>query len=458
MNWSISNIDKITEILRKTNVGDSQYFSHVRIASIDKAAEKEENVLFFPIYITDEEIKLDGWYINPIDLRKHINNIISLHPNYTYVIEESMEELIQNKDAKLLVVKSINKTIDDLFVHAMSKYHPDYICVTGSVGKTSTVALIEQMLQKKEETLRIYSKRITPLILKSYLINYLNDDIKNVVLEAGLYHRHHVEYFAKLLRPKIGVLLNVREEHLGIDGISSKEDILLSKVKLLSHCEKAIINGSDDLIGQLLFSSDEIYFGDKLIAEHQLEEVIAVKPDEIDHKNLNYTPYVLTNLSITQAEVLKGIAKIKTIDENVAIDAVNDFVPAEKRLQKQQLQGHNIYFDGDVSGSARINELSDHYYDNAILVIRDITSSGEEVEDYSKIVSSFDKYKRVYLFSDIIDMVPVTKSPKINVVDNHDFLNEINGSTIFYHYGSYYRSNSEYQEEVLLKGGYKCKK
>ena len=50
-------------------------------------------------------------------------------------------------------------------------------------------------------------------------INYL-------VLEAGLFHKHHVKYFSDTLKPFISVCLNVLPEHLGIDGIKNIEDIV----------------------------------------------------------------------------------------------------------------------------------------------------------------------------------------------------------------------------------------
>ena len=102
------------------------------------------------------------------------------------------------------------ESIDKLFDYIINNRTFETILVTGSVGKTTTVGLIKDVIS--DNVLRIYSKRITPIILKTNIINYLTNDIKYLVLEAGMFFRHHVKYFSDTLKPIIGICLDIVPE------------------------------------------------------------------------------------------------------------------------------------------------------------------------------------------------------------------------------------------------------
>ena len=153
------------------------------------------------------------------------------------MLEPKMVLELKNKDVKYIEVDSINDSIERIYLYALSKSKAKTIAITGSTGKTTTIGLLEHVLSSKYNVLRIYSKRITPIILKAWIINLLTEDIDYVVLEMSLYYQNHVETLADILPPTIAAIINLDNAHLGNDGMQKREDLAISKAKILKNAK-----------------------------------------------------------------------------------------------------------------------------------------------------------------------------------------------------------------------------
>lgn len=372
---------------------------------------------------------------------------------WTFLLEPAMiKETFKNK-YKILVVSSIDEAIEKLFNYQLKMQKAKFICATGSVGKTTMISLLEQVLKEKYQILRIYSKRITPLILKSFIINHLSPKIDYCLLEAGMFHKHHVQYFGKILNPEIGIFLNVELEHIGIDNIKNYDDIIKSKAQLLAYSKIAILNNNDRHIRELTFENNEIKYKNKFIAKHHLSKIIRLNIEKKNGHFLSYKPYILTKLSLLQDEIaLKIGMNILKIKEEQITKIINNFVPSENRIGKHKLLNKEIVFDGEVSGVIRFKYFTNHLYKKAILIIQALTEDGEEQEDYTKIVKYFKRFDKVYIFENCVKLLgDMEDETNVQVVTDFSFLEAIQTNTIFYHYGSYYRKYNEYDENVLLE-------
>ena len=90
-----------------------------------------------------------------------------------------------------------------------------------------------------------------------------------------------------------------------------------------------------------------------------------------------------------------------------------------------------------------------HNYPKAVLIIRALTEDGEESEDYKLLDNFFNRFEKIYIF-DNVQAKNQLKSLNIQIVKNHDFMKNISqDTTIFYHYGSYYRKFSKFDLENL---------
>ena len=433
MKLRLKELKNIFSIIDVNNIDDEEIFDYFRCGKIydDKLIKDCINPLYFFFSIDKKELDNNGWYVNEIDNRDKINDYLK---DNVYVVDKETVKYIDNEDYRYIVVDDVLKCIDMLSSYSISLYNGKAVLVTGSVGKTSTVGLIENVIQDK--VLRIYSKRITPVIFASYVVNVLNNNYDYVVMESGLYRKFHVEYYSKILKPYIGCLINIDDSHIGIDGISNRVDILVSKAKMLLHCDKVVLNNNDQLIKDLKFDNNKLMYKDIFIGEHNINEVV-----RIEDFNKNLIPFIDTNLSQVQDEVAYRVGQLLNIDNNTIINRINNYVPVENRIEKILLDNKTTFFDGEVSSVPRLKMFCDNNYSSKVLVIRWLTTGGENEYDFSGIVDFFDKFDKVYVFSDVKQLKEI-KNDRVEVVDNYQFINSLNDDVvIFYHFGSYYRNN-----------------
>lgn len=436
---TLNELEKVIDIIDKKNIKQTDEYDYFRIIKENISLENAK-VLYFPIHLNVND-DLGGWYASNRDLREYINNIIKSNPKATFLIEQDMVPNIEYKTAKLIIVDNIMESIDQLSNYYLEKSKEKTILVTGSVGKTSTVGLIEKVIKKN--VLRIYSKRITPIILKAKIMNYLTKDIEYLVLEAGLFYRHHVKFFSDYLKPYIGIFLNVLPEHIGIDHITTMDNIVQNKLEVYRYVEYALVNKADEYLKNVEFQKDQIKYSDYKI-DSKIKEVW-----DISKFNAKINLYVNTELSKIEYQAAYTIGEILKIPQKTILKRLDKALPVENRTQKEKIYNHEIIFDGDVSGIARFSLFTKHNYSKAVLIIRALTEDGEESEDYKLLDDFFYRFEKVYIFANV-QVKNQFKSLNIQIVKNHDFIKSISqDTTIFYHYGSYYRKFSKFDLENL---------
>ena len=453
---TLEELEKVVPILSSNNISPNDLFDYFRIVALNnKKYEKDaKNPLYFLSYNTEEEIK-NGWFNKKFDLRNYVNEIIKQYPNATFVVEKDMVDRIENKDAKYIVVENIPQAIDLLFEYTKSKSKAKSVVVTGSVGKTTTVGLMESVLKTKFNTLRIYSKRITPIILKANIINFLNEDVDYIILENSIYYHNHVAILSELLNPDIACMLNIESSHLGVDKLNSLDDICIYKAEILKHAKFGIINDEDEHLNNIHLYYDIVEYNGDPLFKTELEFLDRVKPSEIEIEDnnliidgkLKINPFILSNLSKVQYLFAYRIGVLAGLSIEEIEQGMKEYQPVENRLNKHTAFGHEIYLDGDITTYERIKALSETKYDNAYLVIRKVGSS-ENTNRIADIVDHFDKFKKVYIFDDIEYLDELKNHPNVEIVNNHDFLNNLDG-VIIYHYSGYYRVWPTYDENNL---------
>ena len=435
---TFSELEKIIKIKNTKNVDKNGKYTFFKI--LKSMEEDSEDVLYFPIYLKESDDQ-GGWYPKDSDTRRKINEYVIDHPDYTYILDEETYEKLDNKELKIIIVPNIMESIDELFNYFMNNRDFKTILVTGSVGKTTTVGLIKDVI--KDNVLRIYTKRITPIILKTNVINYLTNDIDYLVLEAAFYYRHHVKYFSETLKPSISVCLNILPEHIGVDGVSNVEEITKCKLQVFKYSKVALINSQDKELKKIKFKDNKIIYNDFEMSSN-VEKVY-----DIYDFNPKIDLYIKTYLSKLQYSSAYCVGKVLNIPEKSILERLNHSVPVEHRVNKNVLFDKNIIFDGDVSGVARFSLFTNHFYDRAVLIIRSLTTNGEEEEDYSQLPKYFNRFETVYLFNDLVDL-DALKADNVKIVSDHNFIKQIDDDVqIFYHYGSFYRKFSEFNLENL---------
>ena len=454
---TLEELSNITPILASNNINKDTEFDYFRIVSIAKTKYEDvaQNPLYFITYAKEEEIQ-DGWYVNPVDLRPYMNKIMYEHPNYTFVIDKTMVDKLEIDDAKFIVVDDIHQTMDDLFNHFKNKSHAKTVAVTGSVGKTTCVGLIESVLKQKYKVMRIYSKRITPLILKANIINLLNDDIDYIVTENSIYYHDHVKILADLLKPEIAAILNIESSHLGVDGLKTIDDICRYKAAIMQYAKDGYVIENDPYLDKLSYEDGKLmYEGNEEVLENPNLNLhrLSLKDTKVENEKLTIEdeitvdPFMLSTLSEKQFLLSYEIGKKLGLTPEQIKEGMDTYQPVENRLQTEYAFGKRIIFDGDITTFERMKELSDNMYKNKYLVLRKV-GSAENTFRIADIRKHFPKYKKVFIFDDVEYLDDLCNEPNVEIVHDHSFMDHIEG-TIIYHYSGYYRVWDQYEENNL---------
>lgn len=455
-NIKLEEFARVVPILGINNVHENDLFDYFRIVNLNnkKYEDSAKNPLYFLSYNTPAEIE-EGWFNVRFDLRNYMNAIMEKYPEATFVIEKGMETSVKNKAQKYIVVDSIPDTIDALFKYTKEKSKAKVISVTGSVGKTTTVGLIEAILKNDYNVLRIYSKRITPIILKANIINFLNENVDYIVLENSIYYHDHVKKLCELLPPDIACMLNIDSSHLNVDILNSLDDICIYKSEILRNATIGLINGSDEHLSSLNLEDGVVDYNGEPLFKTNLKRLDKLSLSSIKISDRNFiiddsvevTPFILSKLSKIQYLVAYRIGKLLGITNDKIVSSMNNYQPVENRLSTKQAFGKEIIFDGDITTYERMKELAASFYDKRYLVIRKVGSS-ENTYRIADIIDHFDAFEKVYLFDDIEYLDELKNHPKVEIVSNHDFLSNLDGK-IIYHYSGYYRTWDTYDENNL---------
>ena len=451
--YSIKEIEKIYSI-KKVNITGDAVFDYLKIVDLNGVKYENEafNVLCFLSYPTENELN-DGWFTLNFDLRPNLLNIFKSHPNYTFVIENDMEEICPS-DMKYISVDNIRNFINSLYEYVLNNNSSKVISVTGSVGKTTMVGLLENVLKQKYNVLRIYSKRITPINLQANIINFLTNDIDFIVLENSIYYRDHVKILSTMLKPYICGILNIESSHLGVEKLNSVEDICVFKSEIMRYAKYAFLNVDDDYLknikivdGKVYFDSNYLFDNDNLSINFLSSDSIKVNLDNFIIDGLVIKPFILSNLSMIQYLMCLRIAKLCGLSDNQIVCGLNSYKPVENRLQTEYAFGKEIIFDGDVTTYERMDELSNIIYDKKFLVLRKV-GSAENTFRIKNIVVFFNRFDKVFVFSDIDYLEQFKDEDNVIIVSNHDFMNSLIGK-IIYHYSGYFRVWDDFNEDNL---------
>lgn len=163
---------------------------------------------------------------------------------------EQKEKIIQ--ESKRLNSKIIILEVEDIneAMYKLAKYKRNQniniplIAVTGSIGKTTTTAMIASIIKEEKKVLTDIENNNTKTLLSRLMLDI--EDYEIAVLEAGMGNKGSMELISKLLNPSIVVINNIGTAH--IEKLGNKENILEEKLKLLNYMKdgKTVFLNDDD--------------------------------------------------------------------------------------------------------------------------------------------------------------------------------------------------------------------
>jgi UDP-N-acetylmuramoyl-tripeptide--D-alanyl-D-alanine ligase len=126
------------------------------------------------------------------------------------------------------------------------------IGITGSYGKTSTKEFLTAILSSKFKVLSTPSHQNTDVAIAQLILKKLTQDVEIFIVEMAAYKRGEITSPCQIVKPKIGILTAINEQHLATYG--SLENIVKTKYELIESLPEnglAIFNGDDDYCYEL---------------------------------------------------------------------------------------------------------------------------------------------------------------------------------------------------------------
>jgi len=135
------------------------------------------------------------------------------------------------------------------------------IGITGSYGKTSTKEFLATILSEKFKVLKTAEHQNSEVGVSLCILNDLKPEHEIFIVEMGAYNRGGIKLLCDIIKPKIGVITGINEQHMATFG--SLENIIKAKYELIeslprSESESSLLRGLPEN-GLAIFNGDNDY-------------------------------------------------------------------------------------------------------------------------------------------------------------------------------------------------------
>ncbi len=310
---------------------------------------------------------------------------------------------IPTKIAKIFIIKKAKKKIearDDLLT----------IGITGSYGKTATKEFLHLFLSKKFNVLKTPQHTNSEIGVAKVVLKNLRAEHKIFVCEIGAYEGGKIAEVMKIVKPKIGILTGINEQHLATFG--SQKNIMEGKFEIIKNLPeegKGYFNGENSLCKEL-FEKTKLKNKKLVYADRGFQK---------------FAPWERENLALARVAAFDLGVETETIER-----AAEEIFP--KKWLKKSRQGTDV-FESIYSGNPQsvISHLDylKKWQGNKVIVIRcliELGSAGErihqkigekiaEVCDLAVITTSeyFPEIKRASFRKNFKNVFLIKKSEKI---------------------------------------------
>ncbi len=247
------------------------------------------------------------------------------------------EKLPENPKGACILVNNTVKALQDLAEYYRKSLSIKVVGITGSVGKTSTKEIVAATLSAKYKVLKTegnYNNEIgLPLTVLS-----IGEEHEIAVLEMGISDFGEMRVLSKIARPDICVITNIGQSHL--ENLGSRDGIYKAKSEIFEYMNPKgfiFLNGDDDILCTKkdvngirpatfgLTPDCDVHPAD--IVPHGLKgtSLKVVTREETFPVNVKlFGKHMISNimaavsvgksLSMTTAEIVKGLENASTID------------------------------------------------------------------------------------------------------------------------------------------------
>lgn len=199
------------------------------------------------------------------------------------------------------------------------KIHAKLICVTGSVGKTTTTGMIASVLSQKYSVFKTEDNWNDEFLCPEMIFK-IQDSHDFAVMELGLGEHSSVKKMARFLKPDAIVLTRIGHAHIGITGsLEATRDEKCGTENGLPDDGVVFANADDLLISAYHFSHNVVPYGRNKDSKFLPE----IKP------HLEYAAYaaieVGSHYGLSMVSIFSGISQFHPEAGRMDVVHKNDF-------------------------------------------------------------------------------------------------------------------------------------
>ncbi len=188
------------------------------------------------------------------------------------------------------------------------------IGITGSFGKTTTKEVIAQVLSSKYKVLKTPLNCNTLLGIANLILKKLSPDYEIFVVEMGAYRKGEIKAICDLVKPKVGILTGINQQHLELFG--SFENIKKAKYELIEALPKkglALFNANNKHTQILAKKTKK---NKKLYGQLKVNFAVGKQPDWV--KEVFQAAYLAADyFGIAKSKVGKEFKKLESLGPKI---------------------------------------------------------------------------------------------------------------------------------------------
>ena len=304
----------------------------------------------------------------------------------------------------VLVLNQITHRIKEWIIWRATKKIATYqklivIGITGSYGKSSVKEYLSQILAEKYRILKTPGNTNTDIGVAKFILRSDLDSVDMFVVEMGAYQIGEIKKICGIVKPKIGILTAIIEQHLSLFG--SIENIQEAKYELLRAIPRdglVITNADNIFCSELLpnldcerketFGEDIKNMPDCLISDIKTKAEFAVEWN-IDYQEgtLSFSAPLLGAHQANNITPAIMVARYLGVSVNQITHAVSHLRPGEKALSVYQYGRATIiddtYNSNPVGFKASLSILTSFPSTlPRIVITRGMLELGEKTREY----------------------------------------------------------------------------
>ena len=278
----------------------------------------------------------------------------------------------------LLKAQEMKKHIDTEITYFMTylDWGPKVIAVTGSVGKSTTVSMINHLISKTA-TSQLSGNigiPIAQVLLEGKKPEYIVIEISSFQL-----------YWTPFFKPNVSVITNIYPNHL--DWHPNMEHYIDAKFKITKFQD----------------NEDHFIYNPKDMEIFKRLSLVRAKriPFTIDFKIEDVPFHIRTKQNTENIAAAKTVLKVLGLP--FSMDMLNDFVPLPHRMEYcGTINGVNYYNDSKATNAAAVLKALENFEENLVLII---AGKGKN-EDYTQLADAIKKKCRhVAIIGPIADAI-----------------------------------------------------